>query len=172
MSGDPANNDGKREMNMRDLLVPGNTDASELIEQMDRKENLFSQIGDYISKVQAETGNNAMHVRKKLLELEKSREQLEKTEQKLTESKHKENQMGAEIAQIRAYNESLRSDIEKLNAVVVAEKGLTVRQSQELSRWQETVTVMRAEVGQLKAEGKRADALQQANEELNNELNR
>ena len=112
-----------------------------------------------------------MHVRKKLLELEKSREKLEQTETKLSESKHRENQMGAEIAQIRAYNESLRSDIEKLNAVVVAEKGLTVRQSQELSRWQETVTVMRAEVGQLKAEGKRADALQQANEELNNELN-
>ena len=161
----------KREMNMRDLLVPGNADVGELVDQMDRKENLFSQIGDYISKVQAETGNNAQHVRQKLLELEQARTKLSEYDVKLQEAKHKNNQSGAEIAQIRAYNESLRSDIEKLNAVVVAEKALTVRQSQELSRWQESVTVMRTQVGQLQSEAKRADVLQNANEDLNNELN-
>ena len=77
----------------------------------------------------------------------------------------------AEVAQIRSYNESLRDDIEKLNSVVVAEKNLSGRQAQELARWQESVMAMRAETDQLRAEGERADVLQQANEELNNELN-
>jgi chromosome segregation ATPase len=164
--------EGKREMNMRDLLIPGNSDASELVEQMDRKDNLFSQIGDYIQKVQAETGNNAVHVKKKLVELEETREKLNAAEGKLTDASHRANQMNAEIAQIRSYNESLRSDIEKLNAVVVAEKGLTQRQSQELSKWQETVGQLRQEKSQLKGESKRADVLQQANVELNDELNK
>ena len=48
---------------MSDMLVPGNSDASELIEQMDRKENLFSQIGDYISKVQGERFSSLFFLR-------------------------------------------------------------------------------------------------------------
>ena len=79
--------EGQRPMNMRDLLIPGNVDSASLVDEMDRKENLFSQIGDYISKVQAETGNNAQHVRKKLVELDETREKLSKAEEKISECK-------------------------------------------------------------------------------------
>ena len=163
---------GKRQMNMRDLLIPGNVDASDLVEQMDRKENLFSQIGDYISKVQAETGNNAQHVRKKLAELEETREKLQEAEEKLQDANRRSNQNAAEMAQIRSYNESLRSDIEKLNAVVVAEKSLSQKQSQELARWQDTVQQLRNERSHFEGESKRANMLQTANMELNDELNK
>ncbi|GMH46288.1 hypothetical protein TrRE_jg8220, partial [Triparma retinervis] len=156
---------------MRDLLIPGNSDGAELIEQMSRKDELFSQIGDYISKVQAETGANAKTVEKKLKELEETRKKLADAEQKVKEFRHKQNQSDAEVAQIRSYNESLRDDMEKLNSVVVAEKNLSGRQAQELSRWQESVMALRAENGQLRNDSSRADVLQQANEELNNELN-
>jgi hypothetical protein len=63
------------------------------------------------------------------------------------------------------------SDMTKLNAVVVAEKSLAARQSNELSRWQESVTALRAENGQMRGEMKRAEQLQHDNETLNNELN-
>jgi transposase len=74
-------------MNIRDMLIPGNADASDLIDQMDRKESLFSQIGEYISKVQNETGQNAAHVRKKLLELQQCREEITALEEKVTTMK-------------------------------------------------------------------------------------
>ena len=38
---------------MRDMLIPGNADASSLVEQMDRKDNLFSQIGGLVVCVYA-----------------------------------------------------------------------------------------------------------------------
>ena len=158
-------------LTMRDMLLPGNADGAELVEQMSRKDELFSQIGDYISKVQAETGANAKTVEKKLKELDETRQKLTESEQQVNEFKHRQNQSDAEIAQIRSYNESLREDIEKLNSVVVAEKNLSKQQSQELARWQESVMALRGENGQLRGESKRADVLQQANEELNNELN-
>ena len=136
-----------------------------------RKDELFSQIGDYISKVKAETGANAKTVEKKLKELDDTRKKLREAEQKVKEFRHKQNQSDAEVAQIRSYNESLRDDMEKLNSVVVAEKNLSSRQAQELSRWQESVMAMRSENNQLRNDSERADVLQQANEELNNELN-
>jgi chromosome segregation ATPase len=153
------------------MLVPGAGDAASLVEQMDRKDNLFSQIGDYISKVQAETGANAQNIRQKLLELDEAQKLIKENETKSIESKRREQRLGAEVAQTRSYNESLRADIEKLNAVVVAEKGLTKRQSQELAKWQDIVTALRAEVGQMRGEEKRADQLQAANVELNDEMN-
>ncbi|GMH92918.1 hypothetical protein TrVE_jg10853 [Triparma verrucosa] len=162
----------KTDISFRDMLIPGNASASSLVEQMDRKENLFSQIGDYISKVQAETGNNAQHVKKKLLELEDVREELSLKDSKLNELSRRMNQTEADLAQTRSYNESLVSDIEKLNAVVVAEKNLTQRQTIELSRWQDTVEALRHDNTRLEGSVSKADLLQHANVELNEELNR
>jgi len=79
-------------LSMRDLLIPGSSDGAELIEQMSRKDELFSQIGDYISKVQAETGANAKTVEKKLKELDDTRKKLVEAEQRVKEFRHKQNQ--------------------------------------------------------------------------------
>lgn len=94
------NDSDGNEISFRDMLIPGNASASSLVEQMDRKENLFSQIGDYISKVQAETGNNAQHVKKKLLELEEVREELGRKEKKFKEMGRRMNQTEADLGTV------------------------------------------------------------------------
>ena len=83
---------------------------------------------------------------------------------------HKANQTSAELAQTRSYNESLRSDISKLNAVVVAEKALAQKQSAELSRWQSDVQTLQSNEQHYRTESDRANLLQSANVELNDEL--
>jgi len=142
-----------------------------LIGQLQERQQVFAQLGNFVQAMQNETGSVDVW-RSKLKELEDLRN--ERRELK-GEVQTLQTQVQLTTGQLSKAHESsfgLQRDIERLNSVVVSEKSAHRRVLGELQQWDAKGAGLEAEVKRLSTEAAAAKMLADTNHELNTELGR
>ena len=142
-----------------------------LIGQLQERQQVFAQLGNFVQAMQNETGSVEVW-RAKLKELEDLRNERRELKGTIQTLQTQVQLTTGQLSKAQESNFGLQRDIERLNSVVVSEKSAHKRVLGELQQWDAKGAKLESEVKRLSSEAAGAKMLAETNHELNAELGR
>jgi chromosome segregation ATPase len=142
-----------------------------LIGQLQERQQVFAQLGNFVQAMQNETGSVDVW-RSKLKELEDLRNERRELKGEVQTLQTQVQLTTGQLSKAQESTFGLQRDIERLNSVVVSEKSAHRRVLGELQQWDAKGASLEAEVKRLSSEAAAAKMLAETNHELNTELGR